>query len=859
MGRPNIDGLDPGARRDLLILLAKAKDAGIPVTVTSAHRTREEQSALYANRARNPYPVAKPGSSRHESGLAADVHVPKAHRQKFNELAAAHGYKWHGAGDPVHYEYGGKAAKAPSLTPDALGGGKPKEADPYALYRTPPKKAESDPYALYRTSAPKAAEDPYALYRTPPKPAAAPPKKKSYGPLDYAGSLGNAYNAYLNELAEQGKNVPSLIDDPIGALRATPGALGAALSEGRAHFGPEAVAPRHLRTMLGMKEGETGRGAYNAVAVLDYLTSLGTDPTNIVAGPVMKGIGKAVEATTIPARLGRVAEGAKAQAAAQAAARAQATAKTAYASAKAKGAGRETLRGLAGELAQAKAARKAADEAAAQLAEGSRAAALGVAGAKTKPATLAVGAEQSAAAHLKQEGTKLTKARRAVVGHIKGALLSNLGTAATNVGGLAVMAEHALREAGVPIATFLGRTKGSRAALATWRKTKQETGDLAELLQHAPGILETPAILGQKAGQVTKNPILKAQQHADELAKLNLFSALKPTLGAEEAAKRVKTLLFDYSDVPAIVKVLDRDGRALFGSFSYAAGRAMLDAVVRRPDLIARYPRLQQQLLQEFPGSEEAFKKLKPYQRENLPVPTGGESFVDVSRYHPLSQFTDIGKAIKGTIGVDPGEGPPGPMAVVERTALGPTARALQKVEWQKGAPPAEKARALVSELVQSHFPQYRDLLRWRAALEGTARSDRRTAAPQTVGEAALQSVGATSARGEVEPERRRRLGGEITARARAARPLIAALDQALSSGALKNPFAGEAAKKENFDDARRAFMDSRTHLRMMLTSPRNITAEGKITPNGRARIRDAYLRTLALREAVRRTRRDVD
>lgn len=64
------DGLAPA----MLAALARA-DAllGRPVPVVSGRRTRAEQAALWANRARNPYPVARPGSSAHERGTAVDV------------------------------------------------------------------------------------------------------------------------------------------------------------------------------------------------------------------------------------------------------------------------------------------------------------------------------------------------------------------------------------------------------------------------------------------------------------------------------------------------------------------------------------------------------------------------------------------------------------------------------------------------------------------------------------------------------------------------------------------------------------------------------------------------------------------
>jgi hypothetical protein len=63
-------GLDPA----MLAALARA-DAllGRPVTVVSGLRTRAEQQALWDRRHTNPYPVAQPGTSDHERGIAVDV------------------------------------------------------------------------------------------------------------------------------------------------------------------------------------------------------------------------------------------------------------------------------------------------------------------------------------------------------------------------------------------------------------------------------------------------------------------------------------------------------------------------------------------------------------------------------------------------------------------------------------------------------------------------------------------------------------------------------------------------------------------------------------------------------------------
>jgi hypothetical protein len=75
---------------------------GEVVPVASGLRTRAEQQALWDRRHVNPYPVARPGTSDHESGLAIDV--PRRFVPRLLSVAA-------GAGlcqplpesDPVHF------------------------------------------------------------------------------------------------------------------------------------------------------------------------------------------------------------------------------------------------------------------------------------------------------------------------------------------------------------------------------------------------------------------------------------------------------------------------------------------------------------------------------------------------------------------------------------------------------------------------------------------------------------------------------------------------------------------------------------------------------------------------------------
>lgn len=99
-GNGSTKGLAPA----MLAALARAEQLlGQPVPITSGYRSTEQQAALYANRADNPYPVAAPGSSMHERGLAIDVPLDFVPRllAVAPKAGLCHPYP---DDDPVHFE-----------------------------------------------------------------------------------------------------------------------------------------------------------------------------------------------------------------------------------------------------------------------------------------------------------------------------------------------------------------------------------------------------------------------------------------------------------------------------------------------------------------------------------------------------------------------------------------------------------------------------------------------------------------------------------------------------------------------------------------------------------------------------------
>lgn len=115
-GRALLRGLQPPVREAAEWCLAFADSYGIPVTVVSGFRSRQEQTRLYRNYqqcvatgrfGRTPdckYPANRPGFSAHEYGLAWDATVPPDYMAWWIELRRFAGFHVI-PGDAPHAEY----------------------------------------------------------------------------------------------------------------------------------------------------------------------------------------------------------------------------------------------------------------------------------------------------------------------------------------------------------------------------------------------------------------------------------------------------------------------------------------------------------------------------------------------------------------------------------------------------------------------------------------------------------------------------------------------------------------------------------------------------------------------------------
>jgi len=122
MGGANIDDLlefggDSGSRENFMALDPKVREAvilaaqeyqqltGQKLLINSGKRSREDQERLYneyLRRGRTGMPVAPPGSSSHESGLAVDIQQGKTDRRAI-DILNRYGLMQSVAGDPVHF------------------------------------------------------------------------------------------------------------------------------------------------------------------------------------------------------------------------------------------------------------------------------------------------------------------------------------------------------------------------------------------------------------------------------------------------------------------------------------------------------------------------------------------------------------------------------------------------------------------------------------------------------------------------------------------------------------------------------------------------------------------------------------
>lgn len=99
----NLSKLHPRLRHIAKNIPRAAAYIGVRARVTSGYRNPKLQAKLYADyqAGLSHYPVAPPGSSLHEKGLAIDV--VSDNESDMVRLLTSVGLIWAGEGDPVHF------------------------------------------------------------------------------------------------------------------------------------------------------------------------------------------------------------------------------------------------------------------------------------------------------------------------------------------------------------------------------------------------------------------------------------------------------------------------------------------------------------------------------------------------------------------------------------------------------------------------------------------------------------------------------------------------------------------------------------------------------------------------------------
>ncbi len=102
-------GLKPEMKAGAKFLLQAAVALGASsARITSGKRSHAQQASLYKNflAGKALYPVAPPGSSKHELGLAVDIVVtPASFQTALGQWWRSVGGTWGGSfNDPIHFE-----------------------------------------------------------------------------------------------------------------------------------------------------------------------------------------------------------------------------------------------------------------------------------------------------------------------------------------------------------------------------------------------------------------------------------------------------------------------------------------------------------------------------------------------------------------------------------------------------------------------------------------------------------------------------------------------------------------------------------------------------------------------------------
>lgn len=468
--------------------------------------------------------------------------------------------------------------------------------------------------------------------------------------------------------------------------------------------------------------------------------------------------------------------------------------------------------------------------------------------------------------------------------------IGNFSTAGSNILSNQAAVELAARREGFPVAAFTAELPDAAKEVLQYKQTGRPSPDVAGLRRFSRAFVETQAATAALAGK--KRPeelagltgriftlpggkrvlaptggeaasragsaLVALHDYPEKVYKLALYKTLQPKVGAQRAGELVEKYLFDYSDRGALLEMLDQHGLWVFNAFPTKAMGLLLDTLVNRPDLVARYPRLQAQLMQEA-GAKERYGKLAEFQKGPFTLPGPGGGFLDVSRQHV---FGDTLRTAQETLDaarerrlpdyLKPDElgnlaghlaFSPVISALENRRLYGSTAHPVRISPI--GAPMEQQMKSRGQEMLYQMAPGFvRGIAEYRAAKAGIPTKGGRLTEPRQPGDVLLQSFfGIRPVSGETSLEKRQRLADDPTLGRQmdaSSDYLGRALDY-IDAHPNLNRYRKSLSRVQNPTEIDVQFWDARKYLQSLLAGP--------LTDDKKRQINEAAARFTALLE----------
>lgn len=463
------------------------------------------------------------------------------------------------------------------------------------------------------------------------------------------------------------------------------------------------------------------------------------------------------------------------------------------------------------------------------------------------------------------------------IGATKGMLLNNPATQAHNLVGNHLVSRLALDTARVNPNLLEKNLPGAIAETTAFLKSGKQSPAIRELSQHtdafsttlsssitptataaaAPGRLTHALETGGKALTVFN----QMQDATEKAYKLGLYKSLRHAgKPPEEAAKIVQRNLFDYGDRSVALQFVEKWGLLPFVTYSNKAAKLFVTDVATRPDMMRRYLAARERMFAD-PADRAAFDKLPAYQKGLFTIPAGNGEFVDLNAWNPFKGALDTVEAAREFVRTGKRTLAPSALEVVSKSIPANVAamtvfnRRLRGDDPERlkpvadpGAPPEEQSRIKRRELGRSYLPGGRGTLAMREATEGKTGGDEWFREAQSPTEARLGAIlGLKGAKAETLDDKRARMEKTtLDTRRKVAGPYAGKMRSFYNTSVAVNPFDDDVAGLPPHVAESRA-KDAGRYVTRLTTSGRVVDAKGRLTEEGRSRLRNAVAYMVAL------------